>query len=196
MKPQLIQFVCFETTLAVGTFLKGWSSFAQSFVAQGIERIVLAEATRREAPFGFISRNAWPAAQFEATFGGRLPRDAGSGPVMAVQGGAFREQAGAGVDPLMVRGAVAKVMALVQHAGEGPATALQRLALDFERGEGWALYHRDPSARGGTFDSVLEVYVPPEAAPETERALKHTLSQEVGLGRVVVQGLREVFALP
>lgn len=196
MNAHLFQFVCFQTSLPLNPFLRGWSAFAQSFLAQGIERIVLGESTRPEARFGFISRNAWPPARFEATFRGQLPGDAGGGPVVAVQGGAFRLEASSGMEPLVMRGDFTKVVALVQQAGANHQATLRRLAVEQDRGAGWALYGRAPQTRGGRFDAVLELYVPPQAALEVEDQLERSLARAPDIRGLEVQTLREVYALP
>ena len=80
---RIVQFVCFETSLPREVFLSRWEPFVASFLAKGIERVVLGEGDGTVG-FGFVSRNIWPELRFGSVFQGNLPGDAGGGAVTAV----------------------------------------------------------------------------------------------------------------
>jgi hypothetical protein len=154
---KLFQFVCFETPQPRHAFLASWVPFAAGFLARGLERIVLSE---RSGPsgFAFVSRNAWPEDRFAQAFRDQLPADAGGGSVRAVQGGAFRLAASAGVDPLIVD----PTPKLVVFLEDVSASALWSSAMSPDAR--WARYERAPGVRGGRFAAVLELYTPSSLA--------------------------------
>lgn len=195
---QIIQFVCFETAVARQVFLARWEPFAASFLARGIERVVLGEGSGG-AGYGFVSRNIWPEERFAAAFLGTLPADAGGGPVTAVQAGAFRVVASAGMDLLRARTDVIKHLALLRGAGD-PLSALVptlgRLAAEHDQGMGWATYAADPATRGGRFNAALEVYGDAASAARLGDALAAGLNTASGVEERRFQQLREVLALP
>jgi len=154
----LFQFVCFDTHLARPDFLSCWAPFASSFLARGIERIVLSERVGSEG-FAYVSRNAWPQDRFAQAFGGQLPADAGGGPIRAIQGGAFILTAGAGFDPIVAHTDAPKVVALLQ--GASSIAPWRLLASSLPEDARWGLYERDPATRGGRFDAVFELFAPP-----------------------------------
>jgi hypothetical protein len=163
---QIVQFVCFETSLPRQVFLSRWEPFAASFLARGIERVVLGEGDGAVG-FGFVSRNIWPEARFRAVFPGNLPPDAGGGAVTAVQAGGFRVVASAGMDLLGARNGAVKNLVLVRCQEEALGTIvpmLGHLATQHDQGIGWATYSADPATRGGRFNAALEVYCDVESA--------------------------------
>ena len=154
----LFQFVCFETPFARPDFLSRWAPFASSFLARGIERIVLSEQMGA-GRFAYVSRNAWDRDRFAEAFGGQLPADAGGGPVRAIQGGAFLLTAGVGLDPLVERTDAPKVIAFLQ--GDSAIALWRSHASSLPHDAAWALYERDPATRGGRFDAVFELFATP-----------------------------------
>ena len=154
----VFQFVCFDTPLPRPEFLSRWAPFASSFVARGIERLVLSERAGPEG-FAYVSRNAWPGDRFEQAFGGQLPADAGGGPIRAIQGGAFLLTASAGFNPLVARTDSPKVVAFLQ--GASAIAPWRSLASSLPQDAGWALYEKAPATRGGRFDAVFELFAPP-----------------------------------
>jgi len=197
--PQVIQFVGFETSLPKDAFLQRWEPFAASFLARGLDRVVLGESDAASG-FHFISRNVWPEARFRAVFSSRLPGDAGGGAVTAVQVGAFQVVASEGVDLLATRHGVVKIVALVRcrHDALGTiAPLLVELGRQRGAGIGWATYAADPSTRGGRFNAVLELYASEESADQICVALTEALQRQSGhIEESRVQTLREVLALP
>ncbi|MCA2980853.1 MAG: hypothetical protein INH41_12230 [Myxococcaceae bacterium] len=198
-QPQVIQFVGFETALSREGFLPRWEPFAASFVARGIERVVLGEG---DAAGGlrFISRNVWHEARFRAVFPSRLPGDAGGGAVTAVQLGVFRVVASDGVELLVARRGVVESIALARcrHDALGAIVLLLgELGRQHSAGVGWAAYTADPAVRGGRFKAVLEVYAAEEAAAWVGVALAEALQRQAArIEESRVQLLREVLARP
>lgn len=124
--PQIIQFVCFETSLPSRVFLSRWQPFAAMFLAMGIERVVLGESDGAGG-FGFVSRNVWPEPRFRAAFRGKVPGDAGGGPVIAVQAGGFHVAASAGMQLFEARVGVVKTQALVRCRKDALGTIVATL---------------------------------------------------------------------
>jgi len=65
---QIIQFVCFNTSIATPQFLSTWQSYAKEFLRQGIKHITLHESVDQDKYFRFISKNTWPKEAFLAAF--------------------------------------------------------------------------------------------------------------------------------
>ena len=196
--PPIVQFVCFETSLPRQAFLSRWEPFAASFLARGIERVVLGESDGAGG-FGFVSRNLWPDARFRAAFSGEVPGDAGSGPVIAVQAGGFHVVASSGMQLLAARTGVVKNLALVRcrkDALDATMATLRQLATQHDQGYGWATYAADATTRGGHFNAALEVYGDVGAAEHTRGALAAALSRSSAIDEARIQILREVLALP
>ena len=196
--PPIVQFVCFETSLPSRVFLTRWEPFAASFLAMGIERVVLGEGDGAGG-FGFVSRNLWPDSRFRAAFRGQVPGDAGGGPVVAVQAGGFRVVASAGMQLLEARAGVVKILALVRCQKDALGTivaTLGHLATEHDQGIGWATYTADPATRGGRFNAALEVYCDVEAAERVRAAIAGGLPASSLIEDSRIQILREVLALP
>ena len=196
--PPIVQFVCFETSLPRVVFLSRWEPFAASFLAMGIERVVLGEGDGAGG-FGFVSRNLWPESRFRAAFRGKVPGDAGGGPVIAVQAGGFRIVASAGMQLLEARPGVVKNLALVRCRKDALGTmvaTLGHLAAQHEQGLGWATYTADPGTRGGSFNAALEVYCDVASAVRVRGAIAASLPASSLIEASRFQILREVVALP
>ncbi len=195
---RIVQFVCFETSLPREVFLSRWEPFVASFLAKGIERVVLGEGDGTVG-FGFVSRNVWPELRFSSVFQGNLPGDAGGGAVTAVQAGGFRVVASAGMDWLGARGGVVKTLVLVRcHEGALGAILpmLGRLAIQHDQGIGWATYTADPATRGGRFNAALEIYSDVESAERVRDAIAASLPGSSPIDERRLHILREVLALP
>ncbi|MCX5742480.1 MAG: hypothetical protein NT062_08295 [Proteobacteria bacterium] len=195
---KIVQFVCFETSLPRQAFLSRWEPFAASFLARGIERVVLGEGDGAVG-FGFVSRNIWPEARFHSVFAGNLPGDAGGGPVTAVQAGGFRVVASSGMDLLTARNGVVKNLVLVRCQEEALSTTvsmLGNLATQHDQGLGWATYSADPATRGGRFNAALEVYGDVESAARVHGVIAASLPRSSLIEESRLQTLREVIALP
>lgn len=196
--PPIIQFVGFETSLPRQVFVSRWEPFVTSFLARGIERVVLSEGDGAIG-FGFVSRNLWPEARFRAAFPLGLPRDSGGGAVTAVQAGGFRVAASVGMELLGARPGVAKSLLFVrcrEEAKDEIVPMLGALATQHERGIGWATYAADPAALGGRFDAALEVYCEVDEAAPLRDALLASLPSSSLIEESRLQTLQEVLALP
>ena len=197
--PRIVQFVCFETSLPRQAFLSRWEPFASSFLAKGIERVVLGQSDG-SVGFGFVSRNIWPGSRFRSVFQGHLPGDAGGGPVTAVQAGGFRVVASVGMDPLeTARAGVVKNFVLVRCHEASLSTVvatLGHLATKHHLGIGWATYSADPDTRGGRFNAALEVYCNVESAERVRNVISASLPRSSSIEEARLQTLREVLALP
>ena len=194
----IVQFVCFETSLPRRVFLARWEPFAASFLARGIERVVLGEGDGAVG-FGFVSRNIWPESRFGAVFQGRLPGDADGGPVIAVQAGGFRVVASAGRDLLDARTGAVKNLVLVRCHEDALGTiveSLGHLATQHDQGLGWATYSADPGTRGGRFNAALELYCDAESAERVCSVIAERISSSSSVEESRVQTLRESLALP
>ncbi len=196
---QIVQFVCFETSLPRQVFLSRWGPFAASFLARGIERVVLGEGDGAVG-FGFVSRNIWPEARFRSVFAGDLPGDAAGGAVTAVQAGAFSVAASAGMELLSARNnGVVKNLVLVRCQQEALGTIvsmLGHLATQNDQGIGWATYSADPATRGGRFNAALELYCDVESAARVRDVISESLPRSSLIEQSRLQTLREVLALP
>ena len=195
---QIVQFVCFETSLPRQVFLSRWEPFAATFLERGIDRVVLGE-NEGVVGFGFVSRNVWPEAHFRAVFPRGLPGDAGGGPVTAVQGGGFHIVASAGMELLGARQGLAKNLVLMRCREESLDTIvpiLCHLAVQHDQGMGWAVYSVDPATRGGRFNAALEVYCDVESAARVRGAIAASLPRSSLIEQSEVQTLRELLAIP
>jgi hypothetical protein len=196
---QIIQFVGFETSLKAESFLPRWEPFAASFLARGIERVVLGEGDAASA-FRFVSRNVWPEARFRAVFSSRLPAAAGGGGVTAVQLGAFRVVASEGVALGAARRGVIKVCVLARGrdvALDALVGLLDELGRPLGADLGWATYAADLATRGGRFHAELELYAAEDSADRICVTLSEALQRSSALlEECRVQLLREVLALP
>lgn len=197
--PPIIQFVGFETSLPREAFIPRWAPFAASFLARGIERVVLGESDEGSG-FKFVSRNVWPEPRFRDLFSSRLPGAAGGGGVTAVQVGAFRIVANEGVTLRAARHGVAKwcVLARCRHDSPGSVVPLLvSLGRQHGAGVGWATYAADPDTRGGRFHAALELHAAEDASAPIGIALKEAMQRNSTLlEEARVQRLREVLALP
>lgn len=194
----IVQFVGFETSLPRQVFLSRWEPFVSSFLARGIERVVLGQGDGATG-FGFVSRNIWPESRFAAAFLGHLPGDAGGGPVTGVQVGGFHVVASAGVELREVRTGAVKVLALVRCDDDALDTIvaiLGRLATQHDQGIGWATYCADPATRGGRFNAALELYCDVASAERVRDAMAESLPRTSPIVESRVQILRELLALP
>lgn len=203
MTTDIVQFVCFETSLPRPAFMAAWAPFASSFLARGIRRIVLAQ---RSAPtsahasartFGFISRNVWNESRFFETFPSGVPRDAGFGPIVAVQAGGFRLVRSDRTNPLDTRHDVAKVLALAHRddrSADALAATLDALARQHPHALGASTYESVPRARG-RFDAALEIYVSAEDAQAALDALTAGLAQALPGSTFSVSVFHEVETL-
>ena len=196
--PQIVQFVCFETSLPRQAFLSRWEPFAASFLARGIERVVLSEGDGAVG-FGFVSRNVWPEARFRSLFRGNMPSDAGGGPVTAVQAGGFRVEASDGMELLSARNGVIKNLVLTRCQETELGTIvpmLGQLATQHDQGFGWATYSADPATRGGRFNAALELYCDVESAARVAGVLAASLPRSSLIQETRLETHREVLALP
>lgn len=193
----IVQFVCFETALPRAAFVARWQPFVASFLARGIERVVLGERIG-EGEFGFVSRNLWPEARFRAAFAGGLPGTAGGGGVVAVQAGGFRVvDHGRPTHPAPPTDTT-HVLVLVRSRPEAVGQVVPMLgawAAQHDRGLGWTTYSADPGTRGGRFDAALELGCEPAWAASVSAALAASLPPtRVAASSAVI--LREILTLP
>lgn len=90
----VVQFVCFTTPLPRRVFTPAWVPFASTFLAQGLQQIVLAERIGEwlstSPAFDYVSRNVWPEEAFTRSLQSGRIGDGAGGPVRAEQGGTFQ----------------------------------------------------------------------------------------------------------
>lgn len=196
MAEPVIQFVAFKTTMAADAFLPAWMPFATSFLARGLDTIVLSTALSPGGAFRFISRNAWDARAFAATFAAGLPGDAGGFGITAVQAGAFRLAAGRALDLHTARRDRVKAMALVT-LDPGAAPDWAALAPPSESlTAGWALYAPASHRWSGQCSAIVEVLAEPAQA-QSALAAARALATALPSPRSVDVGLyEEIVVLP
>lgn len=195
MPGSIVQFVCFETSLPRAAFVARWEPFVASFLARGIELVVLGERDG-DGDFGFVSRNLWPEARFHAVFAGALPGTAGGGGVVAVQGGGFHVVEARAAERTANETANVLLLARCRSGSLGAVVPLLGAwASEHDQGLGWTSYVGDPGTRGGRFDAALEIGCSLASAMRVRAALLAGLpTSHVAASSALT--LREALTLP
>ena len=66
-KETIVQFICFDTTLAFDEFVLQWDQYAKGFKNPHIE-VTLQQQTSTRNKFQYISKHKWPLDDFQFTF--------------------------------------------------------------------------------------------------------------------------------
>ena len=88
---EYVQFVCFKTAGNVPSelFQQSWIPIARSFIARGINTIILSEKVSLQSdlsPYRFVSKNWWESlTAVKLTFPQGLPPPSGRGHITASQ---------------------------------------------------------------------------------------------------------------
>ena len=87
---EFVQFVCFKTagSVPVELFHESWIPIAQSFIARGINTVILSQNVGFVdlCPYTFVSKNLWDSiGAIKSTFPGGLPPPAGRGHITVNQ---------------------------------------------------------------------------------------------------------------
>jgi hypothetical protein len=192
----LVQFVCFTTVLPQEEFLQAWEPFASSFLARGIERIVLSENTERsgDSAFDYVSRNLWNESRFERAFPHGVRGSGGLGSIGVLQAGGFRLADSSHVDLTQAARGEPKVMVfLMARSGQREAirsamqSAMQPLGVS-----AWAIFMKDGDARTDRFDMVLEVFCRDGSTDAVIGALRAATATHVTAAPVIVGAYQEV----
>src|SRR4051812_19048364 len=90
MKDAIVQFVGFETSMALDDFTAQWERFAKRFIKQDIHTITLQQQVVTRSRFRYISRNKWSEDNFQFSFmGGRASDYFPDHRVKVVQAGGY-----------------------------------------------------------------------------------------------------------
>ena len=192
----LVQFVCFTTVLPQDEFLQAWEPFASSFLARGIERIILSENAERssESAFDYVSRNLWDESRFERAFPHGVRGSGGLGPIGVLQAGGFRLADAVNVDLAGGPRTESKVLCflMARNGQRENARVAIRTALQHPGVAGTAIFLKDGDARTDRFDMVIEVYCREGAIDEMVDLLRNTTTLFVTAAPVVIGAYREV----
>ena len=195
--PSVVQFVCFETPLPSTAFIPSWVPFADMFLAQGLEHIVLSEriSQRGTGPtYQFISRNEWPRQSFLNTLQSGRIGDGGGGPVRASQGGTFTA---AQPVPTQAQPGREKVMALLRIPTNTLSKVVDAVTAALSNLPDVHLFtYQDAVVTGQRFDTILEAYGSTDQGEVLTGRMDRVLERLIQPTGSSVEVYREVLTLP
>lgn len=173
--------------------------FASTFLAQGLQQIVLAERVgewRSTSPaFAYVSRNVWPEDAFTRSLQAGRIGDGAGGPVRAEQGGTFQVTE---TVPEPEQPDREKVIALLRISNRNaPALSIAiKDAFTALSDVSVSVYQDSATGERQRFDIVAEIYSAPDRGAELATRLGDVIAGAVDVTRSSIGVYREVLTLP
>ena len=195
----VVQFVCFTTPLPRLVFTPAWVPFASTFLAQGLQQIVLAERIEQNngvsPSFNFISRNVWPGEAFTRSLQAGRIGDGAGGPVRAEQGGTFQVTEAI---PGPEQPEREKVIALLRLSNYNTSVLSASIKDGFTSlPDGSVSVYQDSATRNlQRFDIIAEIYGERNQGVQLAARLEAVIAGLVDKSQSSVDVYREVMTLP
>src|SRR5580658_7018281 len=89
-KNTIVQFVRFDTSIAISEFLPQWENFAEKFLGNRASAITLHQQEADKNKFRYVSKNEWPSDDFQFVFQkARVSDKFSAGQVKVLQAGGY-----------------------------------------------------------------------------------------------------------
>ena len=195
----VIQFVCFTTPLPRIVFTPAWVPFASTFLAQGLQQIVLAERVGRplsaSTAFDYVSRNVWPEVAFTRSLQAGRIGDGASGPVRVEQGGTFQVTEPVPGPEQPDREKVIALLSVSNHNTPALSIAIKD-AFAALSDVSVSVYQDSATGERQRFDIIAEMYSAPDQGAELATHLEAVIAGAVDVAQSSIGVYREVLTLP
>lgn len=195
----VVQFVCFTTPLPRLVFTPAWVPFASTFLAQGLQQIVLAERIGQwlsaSPAFDYVSRNVWPEEAFMRSLQAGRIGDGAGGPVRAEQGGTFQITEAVPGPEQPDREKVIALLRIPDHNTLALSTIIKD-AFAAHSDVSVSVYQDSVTSEHQRFDLSTEIYGAQGQGAELATHLEAVIAGKVNGARSSVGVYREVLTLP
>ncbi len=195
----VVQFVCFTTPLPRIVFTPAWVPFASTFLAQGLQQIVLAErigqSLSTSTVFDYVSRNVWPEEAFTRSLQSGRVGDGAGGPVRAEQGGTFQVTETVPGPEQPDREKVVALLSVSNHNAPALSIAIKD-AFAALSDVSVSVYQDSATGERQRFDIVAEIYSLRNQGTELATRLDNVIAGAVDVAQSSIGVYREVLTLP
>ncbi len=195
----VVQFVCFTTPLPRLAFTPAWVPFANTFLAQGLQQIVLAERIEQlndvSPSFDFISRNIWPEEAFIRSLQSGRIGDGAGGPVRAEQGGTFKVTGAVPGPEQPEREKVIALLRLSNYDSSALSTSIKDAFTALPDGN-VSVYQNSAIGDRQRFDIIAEIYDAQNQGVQLAARLEAVIAGLVDMSQSSLGIYREVMTLP